>query len=236
MNLTRHIPNTITCLNLVCGIAGIIACFSLRFDLAFYFMLAAIVCDFCDGLAARALGAYSELGKQLDSLSDLVSFGVLPAIILNRMMLSLTWSESPVCYLPLMFAVFAALRLAKFNIDTEQSESFRGLATPAAAILCGALAYYTVVEPYGFLADWSRNLWFIPCLTAVLCGLMVSRVEMFSFKFHKGQGRGTKVFAQRVFLAAFAVCSLAACLLLGLNASLAVIATILVYILTAIVA
>lgn len=236
MNLTRHIPNTITCLNLLCGLCGIIAAFSLRFDLAFYFMLAATVFDFCDGLTARALGAYSELGKQLDSLSDLVSFGVLPAFILNRMMLSMTWSDSLICYLPLMFAVFAALRLAKFNIDTEQGESFRGLATPAAAILCGALAYYTVVEPYGFLADWSRNLWFIPCLTAVLCGLMISRVEMFSFKFHKGQGRGTKVFVQRVFLAAFAVGALAACLLLGLNASLAVIATILVYILTAIVA
>lgn len=236
MNITRHIPNTITCMNLACGLCGIIAAFSLRFDWAFGLMLAAIVCDFCDGLAARALGAYSELGKQLDSLSDLVSFGVLPAIILNRMMLSLTWSDSPLCYLPLMFAVFAALRLAKFNIDTEQSESFRGLATPAAALLCGALAYYTVVEPYGFLAEWARNLWFIPCLTVVLCGLMVSRVEMFSFKFHKGQGRGTKVFVQRVFLAAFAVGALAACLLLGINASLAVIATILVYILTAIVA
>ena len=135
----------------------------------------------------------------------------------------------------LVESVFKRLALA-FNIDTEQSESFRGLATPAAALLCGALAYYTVVEPYGFLAEWARNLWFIPCLTAVLCGLMVSRVEMFSFKFHKGQGRGTKVFVQRVFLAAFAVCSLTACLLLGINASLAVIATILVYILTAIVA
>ena len=236
MNLTKHIPNTITCLNLVCGIAGIIACFSLRFDWAFYFMLAATVFDFCDGLSARALGAYSDMGKELDSLSDLVSFGVLPAIILNRMMLSMTWSDSPICYLPLMFAIFAALRLAKFNVDTEQSESFRGLATPAAAILCGALAYYTVVEPYGFLAEWSRNLWFIPCLTAVLCGLMVSRVEMFSFKFHKGQGRGTRVFVKRVFVIAFAVCIFAACLILQMNWSLAVISTILVYILTAILA
>ena len=63
MNLTKHIPNTITCLNLVCGIAGIIACFLLRFDLAFYFMLAATVFDFCDGLSARILGAYSDMGK-----------------------------------------------------------------------------------------------------------------------------------------------------------------------------
>ena len=235
MKLVKHIPNTITCLNLFFGILGIIFCFSLRFDLSFYCMLAAVTCDFCDGLAARTLGAYSDMGKELDSLSDLVSFGVLPALTLNRLMLSF-FNGGVLCYVPLLIAIFAALRLAKFNIDEEQHSSFRGLPTPASALLCGALAYYTVVEPYGFLADWARGLAFIPALRAILCGLMVSRVEMFSLKFKKGQGPGTAIFAKRVFLLAFAACALIACLLLGMNWSLAVIATLTVYILTAIIA
>jgi CDP-diacylglycerol--serine O-phosphatidyltransferase len=187
--------------------------------------------DFLDGFAARALKAYSEIGKQLDSLCDLVTFGVLPALILNRAMLSLTWSDSIVCYTPLLIAVFAALRLAKFNTDSEQSEQFKGLATPAAALICGALGYYVVVEPYGFLAEWSRSLYFIPCLSAVLCGLMISNVPMFSFKFKKGQS-GVLLF-KRIAVLGFAVLSIAACLVSGLSISLAVIVTVLTYIILA---
>lgn len=232
MSITKHIPNTLTCINLLCGIAGIIAAFSLRLDLAFYCMLAAGVFDFLDGFAARIFHAYSDIGKQLDSLCDMVSFGVLPAIILNRAMISMTWSDSIVCYLPLLIAVFAALRLAKFNVDDEQGENFKGLATPAAALICGALGYYVIVEPYGFLADWSRGMYFIPCLSAVLCGLMMSNVPMFSFKFKKGQERS--LLYKRIFVIVFGVVALATCLLLGMNFSLAIIATLLAYILVAI--
>jgi CDP-diacylglycerol--serine O-phosphatidyltransferase len=231
MSITKHIPNTLTCTNLLCGIAGIIAAFSLRFDIAFLCMIIGGAMDFLDGFAARALKAYSEIGKQLDSLCDLVTFGVLPALILNRAMLSLTWSDSIVCYTPLLIAVFAALRLAKFNTDSEQSEQFKGLATPAAALICGALGYYVVVEPYGFLAEWSRSLYFIPCLSAVLCGLMISNVPLFSFKFKKGQS-GVLLF-KRIAVLGFAALSIAACLVSGLSISLAVIVTVLTYIILA---
>ena len=123
MNIIKHIPNTITSMNLLCGVMGVIFTFQGKFDIAFYMMLAGALCDFCDGLAARALKAYSELGKQLDSLADMVSFGTLPALILHRLMLE-TQGESVWCYIPLLIAVFSALRLAKFNIDERQSENF----------------------------------------------------------------------------------------------------------------
>ena len=82
MSIKKYIPNAITSMNLVCGIIGVIFAFKARFDLAFYMMIAAAVFDFMDGLAARALGAYSDMGKELDSLCDMVSFGVLPSVML----------------------------------------------------------------------------------------------------------------------------------------------------------
>ena len=83
MKIIKHIPNTITSMNLLCGIMGVIFTFNGQLDVAFYLMLAGAACDFCDGLVARALKAYSELGKQLDSLADMVTFGVLPALMLH---------------------------------------------------------------------------------------------------------------------------------------------------------
>ena len=87
MKILKLIPNTITSMNLLCGVMGVIFTFQGKFDFAFYMMLAGALCDFCDGLAARALKAYSELGKQLDSLADMVSFGTLPALMLHRLMI-----------------------------------------------------------------------------------------------------------------------------------------------------
>ena len=95
MRIVKHIPNTITCLNLLSGVMGIIVLFGGRPDQAFFLMLAAAVFDFCDGLAARALGAYSELGKELDSLADMVSFGVLPAMMLFVGRRSSWWLSLP---------------------------------------------------------------------------------------------------------------------------------------------
>ena len=97
-------------------------------------VLAAAVFDFLDGLAARALDAYSDIGKELDSLCDVVSFGVLPALMLYRTMVDLS-GAGVFCCLPLVLAVFSALRLAKFNVDERQHGSFLGLPTPAAAMI-----------------------------------------------------------------------------------------------------
>ena len=115
MNIVKYIPNTITSMNLLCGVLGVIATFSGRLDAAFCLMLAAAVCDFLDGFSARLLKAYSDIGKELDSLSDMISFGVLPSL----MMYSLVNQMNPGSWLrfaPLAVAVFSGLRLAKFNV------------------------------------------------------------------------------------------------------------------------
>ena len=181
MRLTRHIPNTITSMNLLCGIFGVIVTLQGRVDLAFLLMLGAAVCDFCDGLAARLLHAYSDIGKELDSLADMVSFGVLPSLILHQLMAYQV--RGWVTFLPLILAVFAALRLACFNTDERQHDSFIGLPTPAAAMICGSLAYYVYNEPFTVLAEWCGTVWFLPVLAVILSVLMVCGLPMFSMKF-----------------------------------------------------
>ena len=135
MKIVRHIPNSITSMNLLFGVMGVIYTFKGNFETAFLLMLAAAVCDFCDGLSARLLNAYSDVGKELDSLADMVSFGLLPSLMLHRLMATIG-SESFLSYIPLIIAVLSALRLAKFNVDERQTDNFIGLATPACAMIC----------------------------------------------------------------------------------------------------
>ena len=183
MPLRKHIPNAITSLNLFCGVIGIIA--TLRYgdlSLAFGLMLLSVIFDFCDGLAARLLGAYSESGKELDSLADLVSFGVLPSVMMFRTMED---ASPPWCYIPLLLAVASALRLAKFNLDERQHDSFLGLPTPACALLCGSLCALSAIVPGSCFHGLCTSAWFLPCLSAGLGVLLVSEVPMFSLKFGK---------------------------------------------------
>ena len=146
MNIVRHIPNTITSMNLLCGVLGVISAFQGSLDTAFYLMLAGALCDFCDGLAARLLNAYSPMGKELDSLADLITFGLLPSVMLYSCM-DIYHPGEWYCYFPLIIVVFSALRLAKFNIDERQSDNFLGLATPACAMICGSFAVIAYFEP-----------------------------------------------------------------------------------------
>ena len=186
MNIVKHIPNTITSMNLLSGVIGVIFALDGRLDIAFPLMLAAAVFDFCDGLSARLLGAYSEIGKELDSLADVVSFGVLPSIMLFKTMV-LHNGPSFWCLLPLLLAAFSALRLAKFNLDTRQTTSFIGLPTPSAAMICGSYAYYVqVTEEMTWLTRLAENNWFIPVLAIGLSLLLISEIPMFGMKFGKG--------------------------------------------------
>ena len=216
-------------MNLLCGIMGVIFTFKGELDTAFYLMLAGSVCDFCDGLAARALKAYSELGKQLDSLADMVSFGVLPALMMHKLMLEAS-GESFMCYTPLLIAVFSALRLAKFNIDVRQTENFIGLATPACAIICGSFACYIVNEPLSVMLKWAETVWFIPVMSLILCALLVSEIPMFSMKFKKSSV-GTVAHKQRI---SFLGVVLAGCIIvpiLGLNWAMIPLVVFVAYIL-----
>ena len=209
MSLVKHIPNTITSLNLLSGILGVICAVYSQPDLALLCMLAAAVFDFCDGLAARLLKAYSPIGAQLDSLADMVSFGVLPALTLMSCMQE---QGAPVllCYAPLFIAVMSAVRLAKFNIDTRQTTDFLGLPTPANALLCASLTAFVAERPDCFLADWAGSIAFIPGLSLILGLMLVSEIPMFGMKVAPGHKLlDTKRIVFLILAVAAAVCALA---------------------------
>lgn len=185
MSLVKHIPNTITSLNLLSGILGVICAVYSMPGWALVCMLAAAVFDFCDGLAARLLKAHSPIGAQLDSLADMVSFGVLPALMLMSCMQE---QGAPVwlCYAPLFIAVMSAVRLAKFNVDSRQTTDFLGLPTPANALLCASLSAFVAENPQCFLADWAGSIAFIPGLSLILGLMLVSEIPMFGMKVAPG--------------------------------------------------
>ena len=211
MQIRKIIPNTITSMNLVCGIVGVVLALGGNIPCAFFMMLLAAVADFFDGLAARALNAYSDIGKELDSLCDNVSFGVLPALMMASILAGRYGWSNPVSWTPLLISVFSALRLAKFNIDTRQSMSFIGLPTPACAMICGSLCHVAAVAPDSFLSGICSSVWFIPALSVILSALLVCELPMFSMKFHKGDGLGID---RIVFLACVPV-AIAATIIFG---------------------
>ena len=171
-------------MNLLCGSMGVIFTFQGELNIAFYLMLAAAVCDFFDGFTARLLNAYSATGKELDSLADLISFGLLPSLMLHRRLIEggMTgfWT-----YLPLLICLFSAIRLAKFNLDDRQSENFLGLATPACALWCGSLIY-AADQGAMSVAGLLHDRYIILIASVVLALLLVSEIPMFSLKFKKG--------------------------------------------------
>ncbi len=176
MKLLKHVPNALTCANLLCGCLGIAAVFNFPVEAA-YFVWAACVFDFFDGFSARLLKVSSPIGKELDSLADVVSFGVLPAMAMFQWMNSS--SESGILpYAAFMIAIFSALRLAKFNVDESQSDSFIGLPTPANALFLTALP---------FLPEALRVTVFrgpiLLIITVVFSLLLVAPLELIALKF-----------------------------------------------------
>ena len=190
INPAKHIPNTLTLINLVIGCLSIVSAFEGNLLLAGYLILIASVFDYLDGFAARMLKAYSPLGKELDSLSDLVSFGVAPSVILFHLLkeaLGIPLGEGftnghALLAIPFLIAAFSALRLAKFNIDTRQTTSFIGLPTPANALFIAGLVL-GLNSPH---AAWFEIIGLSPTalivLILVLSGLLVSPIPMFSLK------------------------------------------------------
>ncbi len=226
MSLTKYIPNTITSTSVLCGTVGVVFALQGRPDYAFILMLIAAVCDFCDGLAARMLNAYSPMGKELDSLADMVSFGVLPTAILIGTMQQRgvdSWTE----VIPVFLAVMSALRLAKFNVDERQGSDFIGIATPTAALVSGSLCYFVVKHPESVLAGWTGTQWFLPALAVVLGLLLVSEIPMFGMKVAKGH---KLLDAKRIVFLCLAGAAIVATLVLQLNWSLAVLLVFCIYI------
>ncbi len=186
MGLKKHIPNTITLTNLLCGSIAVIFALKGWQIFAVYMILAAALMDFLDGFSARILNAYSNIGKELDSLADLVSFGLAPSLLLYQRLNSslsgshLSLSLELLSYSPLIITLASALRLAIFNTDTRQTLSFIGMPTPANAILISMLIHFTVYD--SSFDSLLESLWFIPLLSIILSYLLVSSIPMFSLK------------------------------------------------------
>ena len=170
-------------MNLLCGALGVIFTFHGELNIAFYLMITAAVCDFFDGFAARALKAFTPIGKDLDSLADVISFGLLPAMMLHRRMVE-GGMTGWLSYVPLIIVVLSAIRLAKFNVDDRQTENFLGLPTPACAMWCGSLIY---AADNGVMTsvDMLHNPYFIPIASVILALLLVSEIPMISIKVKK---------------------------------------------------
>ncbi len=229
MKIVRHIPNTITSMNLLCGVMGVIFAFKGELSMAFYMMLAAAACDFLDGFSARLLNAYSDMGKELDSLADLISFGLLPALMFHRRMI-----EGGVtgfwAYIPLVICIFSALRLAKFNVDTRQTENFLGLPTPACAMWCGALIY-SADHGVASMANMLHDTMILPISAIIMALLLVSEIPMFSFKFKK-ESEYNRI---RIYFLIFVAAVAAATFILKFNWSYIVLISFTCYILMNIV-
>lgn len=185
--ITRHIPNFLTCCNLFCGCIGVVFVVNGNLTAAAYFVWIACVFDFFDGFAARMLKVSSPIGKELDSLADMVSFGLLPAVVMYRMLLESNTHE----YLPYVafsIAVFSALRLAIFNIDETQSDSFKGLPTPANALFITSLPLLT-----GGIALALFEPWILCVIVAVSSYLLVSGIPLFALKFKSFTWKENKI-------------------------------------------
>ena len=190
--MKKHIPNTITCCNLISGCIATYWAFQGEYQLALLFIIIGAVFDFFDGMSARLLGVSSPIGKELDSLADDITFGFAPSAMVFSLLngtSSPTWLAPVASYVPFfafVMAAFSALRLAKFNLDERQALGFIGLPTPANALFWGSLIVGT--------GEWLQNyvvliLW----LVIMNSYLLVCEIPMFALKFKTWGWKGNEI-------------------------------------------
>lgn len=220
MKIKQHIPNAITCCNLLCGCLAIVQAFEGNLVWAAYLVGLAAIFDFFDGFAARLLRVTSPIGKDLDSLADMVTFGVVPGIVMFQLIRESSllvidgpavggWTIYPpsqmardlplinqvLIYSVFIIPVFSAIRLAKFNNDTRQTTSFIGLPTPANAIFICSIPLILRYSDIGFMP----SPYMLSITSLVLSLLLVSEIPLFALKFKFFGWRGNRV--RYVFLA-----------------------------------
>ena len=197
MTLKKYIPNLLTLLNLLCGTIAAIFAVNNELEIAAYFVFLGIFFDFFDGFAARIFNVQGELGKQLDSLADVVTSGVVPGIVVYKLLQTnntveifnteiVSWKTQEIELVPffgLLFTLAAAYRLAKFNIDERQTSSFIGLPTPAAALVILSLPLILNYCSLEVATTIIENKWFLIVVTVVLSILMNAEIPLFSLKF-----------------------------------------------------
>lgn len=174
--MRKHIPNILTLANLISGCIGIVYTLEGNVVEAAYFVWIACVFDFFDGFSARMLKVSSPIGKELDSLADVVSFGVLPSMVMFSLLTQST-SNAWLPYTAFVIAAFSALRLAIFNLDETQSDSFRGLPTPANALFLTGLPFLFTALPI------ISNTYVLLVICLCFSILLVARIELFALKF-----------------------------------------------------
>ncbi len=192
-DILRHLPNTITSLNLLSGSIAVVMAFEGHLTIASALIGIAAVFDFLDGMTARLLKAYSPMGKELDSLADMVSFGIVPAVIAYQLMkqslgindfsFDLSIKAMIALMVPFLIAIFSGLRLAKFNIDERQTDSFVGLPTPANAMLIGSLPLILVYNNIPWINQLILNPWLLMGLAVFESFMLIAEYPMFSLKF-----------------------------------------------------
>jgi CDP-diacylglycerol--serine O-phosphatidyltransferase len=196
--IKQQIPNAITLLNLLFGCFAMVALWKEAYVAVYGWVALALLADLLDGAFARLLNVTSEIGKQLDSLADMVSFGLVPGLFFYKMLEQAgTWAFLP--YAGFLVTLFSAIRLARFNQDERQAYSFFGLPSPANAIWILGLFWY--VE-WGF-AEWTgffRQAWFLLFSLALSCFLLIADIRMFSFKFKSLQWKGQEIKTIFIFL------------------------------------
>lgn len=183
--ITRHIPNFITCCNLLSGCIAAVMAFQANYEAAILFIILGATFDFFDGMLARLFKVSGPLGKELDSLADDITFGFAPSVIVFSLFKEVQYPaflqpvEEYFPYTAFIIAAFSALRLGKFNIDPRQSSSFIGLPTPANALFWGSL----VVGGHSFLVSDSFNALYLLILVILMSYLLIAELPMFSLKF-----------------------------------------------------
>lgn len=215
--ITRQIPNTITCCNLVSGCIAVSYAFDGLYAASFLFIVIGAVFDFFDGMSARLLGVSSPIGKELDSLADCITFGLAPSAIIYTFLATQPWLELvPVVgryvpYTAFVMAAFSALRLAKFNLDERQTTSFIGMPTPANALFWASL----VVGSEEWLSSSPWTVAGVVAMVLVCSWLLVVEIPMFALKFKHWGWRGNElkyvfVITSAILLAVFRLSGFAA--------------------------
>ncbi|MEG1580145.1 MAG: CDP-diacylglycerol--serine O-phosphatidyltransferase [Bacteroidaceae bacterium] len=210
--IKKHIPNALTCCNLICGGIATNLAFSGQTEEAMLFIIIGAVFDFFDGFVARLLKVSSPIGKELDSLADDITFGLAPAAMVFYLLGNLTSGMAcPVAkwipYTAFLIAAFSGLRLAKFNLDTRQTTSFIGLPTPANALFWGAF----VLGAGQWLSSWHYSICLVFALVLLSSYLLIAEIPMFALKFKNFSWGDNKV--RYLFL----LVSIALLLLLGIT-------------------
>ena len=183
--MIHQIPNALTLLNVFCGSCALVSILNGRYTEGVTFLVVCLIADFLDGFAARLLNVKSEMGKELDSLADMVSFGVVPAAILYKLLTTATiFSFMQASYYPLLaffITAFSCYRLAKFNLDTRQTTDFIGLNTPTNTLFFVGLLFIKINNIEG-LDDLTSNATFLYALIPISSFLLISEIPMFSLK------------------------------------------------------